>query len=323
MNPKLILTFFFFGCGLTSCSRVILREYHYVNLAMNWTDAQHYCRVNYNDLATIERMGDITWLNGPRREDSAAWIGLTDDPKSWRGTMGNDANSWRWTATGKTSTTGYHNWDSPEPNNNGGKENCAFVTREGKWRDSKCALRRLCICYQATNPPGQKTYILSPTSMTWFDARAYCRTHYTDLAIIENDQENTQMLSVKSNITVWIGLYRVSWRWSDNSSSSFRNWMNGQPNNANNQYCAAETQDHVWNDAPCSKKMPFWCQDAPQKKTIVKMKIQTDADLSDPDVNTQMLDQIDRMMRDKGLTDFKLRWTIQPRKEEEDKDEDT
>uniref|UniRef100_A0A3B5AY00 C-type lectin domain-containing protein n=1 Tax=Stegastes partitus TaxID=144197 RepID=A0A3B5AY00_9TELE len=111
----------------------------------------------------------------------------------------------------------------------------------------------------ATNPPGQKTYILSPTSMTWFDARAYCRTHYTDLAIIENDQENTQMLSVKSNITVWIGLYRVSWRWSDNSSSSFRNWMNGQPNNANNQYCAAETQDHVWNDAPCSKKMPFCC----------------------------------------------------------------
>uniref|UniRef100_A0A3B5AXW2 C-type lectin domain-containing protein n=1 Tax=Stegastes partitus TaxID=144197 RepID=A0A3B5AXW2_9TELE len=137
------------GCGLTSCSHVFLREYHYVNLAMNWADAQHYCRVNYNDLATIESMDDISRLNAPGREDSGAWIGLTDDPKSWRGTM-------------------------------------------------------------------------------------------------------------------------VSWRWSDNSSSSFRNWKDGEPNNFKNEYCVAETQDHIWNDVSCSRKMPFWCQESKRKYKYCK-----------------------------------------------------
>uniref|UniRef100_A0A3P8TUA6 C-type lectin domain-containing protein n=1 Tax=Amphiprion percula TaxID=161767 RepID=A0A3P8TUA6_AMPPE len=124
------------GFGLTSYSHIILREYHYVNLKMSWADAQQYCRVKYNDLATIESMDDVSRLKRPALETSAAWIGLTDDPKSWRGTMGNDANSWRWTATDETSRTGYHDWAPGHPNNYRGKENCGHVTRTGKWADS-------------------------------------------------------------------------------------------------------------------------------------------------------------------------------------------
>ncbi|XP_023146678.1 L-selectin-like isoform X3 [Amphiprion ocellaris] len=158
--------------------------------------------------------------------------------------------------------------------------------------------------------------------MNWTDAQAYCRTHYTDLAMMENDQENTLMMSVQPNFD-WIGLYREGWRWSDKSDSSFRNWMNGQPDNNGNQYCVAEKSNHLWLDDSCNVEKHFWCHEVPSVKTIVKMKIQTDADLSDPDVNIQILDQMDEMLRNKGLTDFKLRWKIQPRKEEEeDKDED-
>ncbi|XP_051811539.1 C-type lectin-like [Acanthochromis polyacanthus] len=146
------------GFGLTSDSHIILREYHYVNLKMNWTDAQQYCRVKYNDLATIESMDDIS----------------------------------------------------------------------------------------------------SPTSVKWSDALAYCRKHYKDMAMMENDQENTQMLSVALNLDVWIGLYRVSWRWSDNGSSRFRNWAYGEPNNyQGSDHCAVEKTNHLWADIPCARKLPF------------------------------------------------------------------
>uniref|UniRef100_A0A3Q1C1P3 C-type lectin domain-containing protein n=1 Tax=Amphiprion ocellaris TaxID=80972 RepID=A0A3Q1C1P3_AMPOC len=135
------------GFGLTSYSHIILREYHYVNLKMSWADAQQYCRVKYNDLATIESMDDVSRLKRPALETSAAWIGLTDDPKSWRGTM-------------------------------------------------------------------------------------------------------------------------VSWRWSDNSTSWFRNWAYGEPDNRNIEHCAAESTNHLWADIPCSRKLPFWCQEGEKEIQI-------------------------------------------------------
>ncbi|XP_023146676.1 putative C-type lectin domain family 20 member A isoform X1 [Amphiprion ocellaris] len=289
---------------------------------MSWSDAQHYCRVKYTDLATFENMDDISRLKRLGLKTSESWIGLTDDPKSWIGTMGNDANSWTWSATGETSKTGYHNWSPGFPNNRGGNQLCGFSTNKGKWDDWACDSRLYFICFQDTNPPGQKTYTRIEKWMNWTDAQAYCRTHYTDLAMMENDQENTLMMSVQPNFD-WIGLYREGWRWSDKSDSSFRNWMNGQPDNNGNQYCVAEKSNHLWLDDSCNVEKHFWCHEVPSVKTIVKMKIQTDADLSDPDVNIQILDQMDEMLRNKGLTDFKLRWKIQPRKEEEeDKDED-
>uniref|UniRef100_A0A3P8TYQ5 C-type lectin domain-containing protein n=1 Tax=Amphiprion percula TaxID=161767 RepID=A0A3P8TYQ5_AMPPE len=114
----------------------------------------------------------------------------------------------------------------------------------------------------------QKTYTLSPTSMKWSDALAYCRKHYKDMAMIENDQENTRMLSVTLNLDVWIGLYRVSWRWSDNSTSWFRNWAYGEPDNRNIEHCAAEGTNHLWADIPCSRKLPFWCQEGEKEIQI-------------------------------------------------------
>ncbi|KAL7392887.1 hypothetical protein ABVT39_003314 [Epinephelus coioides] len=283
---------------------------------MKWSDALDYCRLKYTDLATVDSMDDANQLNRPSSYTSWVWIGLTDDPKSWKGTMGNDANSWRWSATGETSKTGYQNWKPGQPNHYTGHQTCVVAETDGRWNDLGCDTKLYFVCYNDTIPPSQKTFTLIKTSLTWEDAQTYCRTHHTDLAMIENAQENTEILSLVYN--VWIGLYRVLWRWSDKSKSSFRNWQSGQPNNYLNQYCAGENSVHKWADLNCDDEIPFWCYKAVTLKMTVRMKIQTDADLSDSATNAQILQQLGAAITNKtSATDFNLSWKTQPRKQEE------
>lgn len=104
--------------------------------------------MNYDDLATIETMTDINMLKSGFNY-SWAWIGLNDDPNSWKFNMGNDSNSWRWSVTGETSKTGYQNWDVGygDPNSAGGNENCAIISYYGLWADVRCLSLRNVICY--------------------------------------------------------------------------------------------------------------------------------------------------------------------------------
>ncbi|XP_068562994.1 macrophage mannose receptor 1-like [Cebidichthys violaceus] len=316
MDWTVLLISVFFGLGLTSCSHAALvpREYHHVNLPMKWTDAQHYCRLKHTDLATIESMEDASRLNRPSSISSWIWIGLTDDPKSWKGIMGNDANSWRWSATGGTSITGYQNWQPGQPDDYNYDQACVIMQSNGRWNDIDCLTRLYFVCYDQ-HLTDQKVYTLIKTHLTWTDAQTYCRTHHTDLAMMENDEENSRLSSVIPPYNVWTGLYRVLWRWSDKSSSSFRNWQSGKMDG--NNYCAAENSQHQWNDLHCNTELTFWCHGALKvKMTVVRVKIQTNADLSNPATNTQILQQLAAAQKDQGWTDFKLGWKIPPRKQE-------
>uniref|UniRef100_A0A8C6TH94 C-type lectin domain-containing protein n=1 Tax=Neogobius melanostomus TaxID=47308 RepID=A0A8C6TH94_9GOBI len=104
------------------------------------------------------------------------------------------------------------------------------------------------------------TYI--STRKSWEDARSYCRQHYTNLAMIEDESENTAVASVLvSNQWAWMGLYRWPWRWSDGSDSQFTNWQSGEPNNVGGaQHCVLEFNSRQWNDRSCSDKHKFICQ---------------------------------------------------------------
>uniref|UniRef100_A0A8C7Y815 C-type lectin domain-containing protein n=1 Tax=Oryzias sinensis TaxID=183150 RepID=A0A8C7Y815_9TELE len=106
-----------------------------------------------------------------------------------------------------------------------------------------------------------KNYVFINQTMSWSSAQQYCRKNYKDLAMIENQEENTEAQNAKpSNNVVWIGLYREPWTWSDGSRSSFRNWYpSGSDNDGGNQHCGSENSIHVWGDEDCSIKRVFVC----------------------------------------------------------------
>ncbi|KAF7662270.1 hypothetical protein LDENG_00239180 [Lucifuga dentata] len=244
-----------------------------------------------------------------------SWIGLTDDPKSWK-TMGNDINSWRWSVTGETGKTSYYNFAMGEPNYGDGKQECVVMTTDGRWADERCTNGYQFVCFTDANPE-HKDYIFILNPLSWKAAQAYCREHHTDLAIIESAQENNDILSVKADPSVWIGLYRIPWKWEDKSPTFFKNWQSGRPNNyLGRQHCMAENTLHEWDDADCSSKLTFICQEGPKVKIKVKIKIQTDADMTDPAFNTQIQQQLHVALTNHNLTDFTLRWDTLPRKQE-------
>ncbi|XP_055359476.1 macrophage mannose receptor 1-like isoform X2 [Betta splendens] len=319
MNYKLLVAFVCFGFGHLSCSHAYIFDYQFINQSLNWSQAQQYCRVHYTDLATIESMKDVNRLIRPNASTSLAWIGLNDDPLSWQVAMGTDVNSWRWSATGKPSATGYSNWRLYNPNNSGGNQLCGSMMPDGTWNDNICDYYFSFVCYTMNYSTGQSTYIMINNGDTWKNAVTYCRTYYTDLAMIENSEQNSVISLLHASQYTWFGLYRVPWKWSDRSSSSFRNWQTGFPNNADTvSFCAAETPDHFWKDQSCSNTYPFWCHRALiLSMTTVRMKIQTDADLSDPATNDQLLQQIGLLLQKAFAGNIQLGWKIQPWKLEE------
>uniref|UniRef100_A0A3B4XX63 C-type lectin domain-containing protein n=1 Tax=Seriola lalandi dorsalis TaxID=1841481 RepID=A0A3B4XX63_SERLL len=139
------------GFGLTFCSQAHFYEYHYVNRPMTWTEAQRYCREKHTDLVTIESAEDMSKLKRSNSHTGLSWIGLTDDPKSWKGVMGNDVNSWRWSATGETAKTDYQNWAPNEPNYGQVRETCGFIDDNGLWLDGGCSDRFHFFCFNGKN----------------------------------------------------------------------------------------------------------------------------------------------------------------------------
>lgn len=70
-----------------------------------------------------------------------AWIGLYD----------NLITSWSWSLNqssfyGEAETT-FRNWDSSQPNNEGGQQYCVTLLGSGKWGDYNCDLERYFVCY--------------------------------------------------------------------------------------------------------------------------------------------------------------------------------
>ncbi|GLD50623.1 macrophage mannose receptor 1-like protein, partial [Lates japonicus] len=306
------------AAGLCAVSSLTARQYHVVYELKNMTEAQSYCREKYTDLATIDNMEDVNLLNSMvdlskmiyTEYSYLAWIGLYDD-----------VNSWRWSLSDRSFYTQeeaeFRNWASGEPDNYRGREHCGQMKDDGEWTDTGCESLRTAVCMDVRG--SNVTFVFINNPMTWTEAQSYCRTHHTDLASVRNMEENQRVTEViPSGQSVWIGLFRDSWKWSDGSNSSFRYWNEaaGEPNGAKENCAAADFKSSgKWEDRNCDQRRAFICYSVPVSKKVVRVRLvkkSSSLDLNDPAVMEDIFRQLKQKLKDKGVNrDVKLSWKKQ------------
>ena len=94
------------------------------------------------------------------------------------------------------------------------------------------------------------------TGISWQDARLECVSRGYDLATVTSSEENTLLYSlITSGTSCWIGLNDIdtegTFLWADGSSSSYRSWSSGQPNNVGED-CVETYGSQYWNDDRCT-----------------------------------------------------------------------
>ncbi|CAL9702399.1 unnamed protein product [Knipowitschia caucasica] len=176
----------------------------------------------------------------------------------------------------------------------------------GFWFDQYCTSTYHFVCYRV-QPSGLKEYFLIEIGKTRSDSQSYCRQKYQDLATIQTPSENQAVkdLLPSSTSIVWIGLYRVSWRWSDGSPSTFRSWSPANPSNSGgSEYCATQSGSYVWNDAPSYYKYKFICQEDAISRTQIKITLRTTANMSEKEI----IDTFLQALGDGLGLGFSVRW---------------
>ena len=106
--------------------------------------------------------------------------------------------------------------------------------------------------------------------LSWESAELACTTYGYHLVTLDDGDENAYVHGVLDLIGIegwWAGLNDIAsegdWVWVSGSSSGYRNWGSGQPNNwLWNQHCMelySEGRD-TWNDETCSDRRRFVCE---------------------------------------------------------------
>ncbi|KAL4008844.1 hypothetical protein ACER0C_002696 [Sarotherodon galilaeus] len=292
------------------------REYHFVNQLMTWTEAQSYCREHFTDLVTIYN-SDINQLlfSVSTRISTWAWIGLY-----------NDRYSWKWSMEGKLfyvgSTHEFLIWANSQPDCYSAKEYCVTLQEQTQMDDRPCGHSFPFLCYNAKNT----SYILVKESRSWSAAQSYCRTYHTDLTSIRSKEEKSNiMLTLNGSGVqyVWIGLYRDPWAfWSDNTTSTFTNWISGQPDNSQSlEYCGVfYLMTGEWADGVCGEGRNFFCFTVKSLTEMMAARVSAEnvsdceihflslSTFSDNDLQLWFWPTLSGLMLSEGLTDFRIRW---------------
>ncbi|XP_075472937.1 P-selectin-like isoform X4 [Ascaphus truei] len=116
------------------------------------------------------------------------------------------------------------------------------------------------------------TYHYDTSLTTWDEARTWCRTNFTDMVAIQNQDEISYLNEhlPYNKAYYWIGIRKVNqvWTWVGTNkplTPEAENWAQGEPNNKlNDQDCVEIYIKRVvdsgkWNDEPCKKKKRALC----------------------------------------------------------------
>ncbi|XP_047671866.1 macrophage mannose receptor 1-like isoform X4 [Tachysurus fulvidraco] len=307
MKLNLFLLLLLTGLVPVAVLRTVLHKYDLIMTGATWPVAQNYCRVTYNDLATV--ISDTDWLRvkkltADKNLAKNAWVGLY-----------NDVNSWRWSLNDlPLKNVTYTCWSSGDPNNLGGNEACVMIGGTNACFDAPCIHPKHFICYNA-NFSGAARFIGITIPLSWPQAQAYCREHYTDLASALNSSDQNMLGQVR-NIQgdSWIGLYRDSWKWTDGTITSNLPWASGQPDNRYGNENCAMVYNGVFYDTDCNNLFSFFCHSIyTMWSQTARLQVKSDGSVFDPTVQSFILEQMKKKLKEHGmLENTKVTWRVQP-----------
>ncbi|XP_043954245.1 macrophage mannose receptor 1-like [Gambusia affinis] len=298
------------GLVILSTCLPLQPAYRFVNQALNWTEAQSYCRRTHTDLATVlssEEKNRIMKTLSSAGHSSDIWIGLFSEI------------DWRWSDGFTGSGADYRHWrtSASEPSFHYSIELCVMFSYYVEWYDVSCSQNRQFVCYKGSQLVPE--FVFVNLLMNWSSAQTYCRNNFIDLATIKNDTDNKKVESlVPGYYSPWIGLFRdPNFHWSDGSSVVFTSWdlvMN--PLGSMTVICGATSyaRSGNWKFLPCETQLPFVCYDSPVIQKVVKIRLRTDnsVDLNDPVLRENILTKLQNRLQETGEHGFTLKWTKQP-----------
>lgn len=119
------------------------------------------------------------------------------------------------------------------------------------------------------------TYHYSSKTMNWTQARQWCQTSYTDMVVIQNQDENNYLVSMLPNKNrgpyYWIGITKnhknETWTWIGNNSTWIgeQSWAKNEPNNNySTEFCVEIYVNRgenrgKWNDEKCVNQKYALC----------------------------------------------------------------
>ncbi|KAI5616965.1 secretory phospholipase A2 receptor, partial [Silurus asotus] len=216
--------------------------FHLLYRFMNQTEGRAACRENHIDLITVYSDGDNADLYNMTQKAGSnyGWIGLIRGQFSEKWSNGDPVTFRSLAGVCGTSIC------------------CAVMKPDGLWESLQCTETKYFMCYKKGDTEPRQNYHLIPENKTWYGAQRYCRSKYTDLVSIRDQQQNEEvkMIVLNSNTPFWIGLLCDDWQWTDGGNSTYRNWRIGEPKSSPGD-CVSLWPGGQWYSMPCSNKYLF------------------------------------------------------------------
>ncbi|XP_049328997.1 C-type mannose receptor 2-like [Astyanax mexicanus] len=226
-------------------------RYIFINERMTWRKAQRYCREHHTDLPSVRNETERQQICSVLQTADRNWIGMFND-------------SWNWS---DQSSSSFRYWDSNQPDNYDGKENCTtlIMTEQGHWNDDNCDKPYPFICHE-------DKLILIQKNLSWPEALRYCRENHVDLVSVHSEEIQLWVEDVAQKAStdhVWLGLRHTCalsfWFWMSGDFICYDNWAPG--NGTEGEDCSPVERtgavqargDQKWVSLPENQTLNFIC----------------------------------------------------------------